>query len=170
MRCVLLLNASCEPLKVISWQRAVCMVFADKVDILEEYNLIIRSVSFSMKVPSVLRLRRYARLASRSPSFSRENVLARDGYQCQYCGVSLTSKTATLDHVLPSSRGGKTTWENVVTACRSCNGKKGRKTPEEAKMPLRKTPVKPQFLSARYLIRRETIPSEWEAFVRKEAA
>jgi 5-methylcytosine-specific restriction endonuclease McrA len=143
---VLLLSSSYEPLRVISWQNAVCMFFLGKVEIIEEYDQDIRSVSIAIKAPAVVRLVKFFKIGRRSPPLSRANILARDNFQCQYCSKELSSKESTLDHVLPKSRGGKTTWENIVCACASCNRKKGGHTPKEANMKLLKPPVKPDWL------------------------
>ncbi|MCB0328964.1 MAG: HNH endonuclease [Bdellovibrionales bacterium] len=165
MGAVLLLNASFEPLKVISWQRAVCLLFLDKIEILEEYDHEIRSVSIAIKAPAVVRLLSYVKAGSRVPPFSRFNIFARDGFQCQYCRKMLTSKEATLDHVLPRSHGGKTSWDNVVCCCRACNIKKGSRTPEQAKMKLLKKPVRPGWLPVLQLRLNGKYHPSWEIFL-----
>lgn len=140
----LLLNSSYEPLKVISWQRAVSLWAADKVEILEEYDdFDLRSVTFTMKCPAVVRLVSYFKRHKSDVKFSRLNVFGRDNFQCQFCGQQPGVRNLTFDHVIPRSRGGKTTWENIVTACLTCNSKKSNRTPEEAKMRLLSTPKKP---------------------------
>jgi 5-methylcytosine-specific restriction endonuclease McrA len=110
----------------------------------EEYDEEIRGVSMSIQKPSVVRLKTYAR-QERRVRFSRENVFRRDKYKCMYCGCTGTAKTLTMDHVVPRSKGGTHTWDNVVTACERCNSLKGDRTPEEAKMSLRtpKAPLHP---------------------------
>ena len=105
----------------------------------------IRSVSFELQVPRVIRLLRYERVPRQTLCFNRRNLFARDGYLCQYCGKSYPSSQLSLDHVVPRSRGGKTTWKNVVCCCVSCNVKKGGRTPKEARMKLRAQPTSPKF-------------------------
>lgn len=162
---VLLLNASYEPLRVISWQNAVGLFFLGKVEIVEEYDHHIRSVSIAIKAPAVVRLLSFFRVGRRSPSLSRLNILARDNFTCQYCGCSLSSKEATLDHVVPRSQGGKTSWENIVCACGGCNRKKGGRTPREARMKLLSKPVRPQWLPVLSTKFNGNIPPSWLAFL-----
>ncbi len=104
----------------------------------------VRSVNFEIQVPRVIRLLRYDRLPKHGVNLNRRNVLARDGHQCQYCGRHLPIHQLSLDHVMPRSRGGQTTWENIVCACLACNVKKGGRTPREAKMKLFRKPAKPK--------------------------
>lgn len=165
MRSALLLNASFEPIKVIAWQRAVSMLFMGKVEVIEEYDLEIRSVSLVIKAPAVIRLLKFARLAHRKPPLSKANILARDNFECQYCSLELKTSEATLDHVLPRSRGGRTSWTNIVTCCKNCNRKKGGKTPEEARMPLKKEPVQPDWLPVLNFRMNGSIPHTWKIFL-----
>lgn len=142
----LLLNASYEPLSVISWQRAVTLLFSDKVEVLSVYDdREIRSVSFSIQMPSVVRLLRYARRRLLGIKLSRQNVFIRDGYACQYCGRTPPEVELSIDHVLPRSRGGRTSWENITTCCMACNREKGSRTPMEAGMALLRLPYRPTF-------------------------
>lgn len=165
MESVLLLNASFEPLRVISWRKAVCLYFSGKVEIVEEYERTIRSVSLVIKAPSIVRLLGYVKISNRTPPLNRVNILARDRFQCQYCSVPLTSKDATIDHVLPRSRGGATSWKNVVCCCNRCNRKKGRRTPEEAHMPLLKQPVQPNWLPVITVTLNGRVPGSWHNFL-----
>jgi 5-methylcytosine-specific restriction endonuclease McrA len=162
---VLLLSASYEPLRVISWQNAVCLFFLGKVEVIEEYEHDIRSVSLVIKAPAVVRLVRFFKLGKRSPPLSRANVLARDNFKCQYCNAELTAKEATLDHVVPRSQGGKTTWNNIVCACAACNRRKGGRTPKEAHMKLRAKPTKPEWLPVLNIRLHGKIPSAWYIFL-----
>jgi len=129
---VLLLNSdynpiSILPLSVISWQHAVKLHFLNRIHILEEYdNWEIHSEYLTMKVPAVAVTSEYFKF-KKTAKFSRSNMFLRDLYQCQYCGDTFDFKELTLDHVIPKSQVGKTTWENSVTACKSCNHKKGTK-------------------------------------------
>ena len=104
----------------------------------------IRAVNFEIQVPRVIRLLTFDRLPKQKVHLSRRNVLARDGHECQYCGRRFPTHLLSIDHVVPRSRGGETTWENVVCACITCNVKKGGHTPYEAHMKLVRTPVRPR--------------------------
>ena len=148
MHNTLLLNAGFEPLRVVSWQRAFIMVFQDKVEILEEYGAVVRTVSSQFKIPAVIRLRRWVKLKRQTPiiRFSRVNIYARDDHRCQYCYVKFSELSLTLDHVVPVVRGGRKTWENIVAACIRCNQKKGDRTPEEAGLKLLRRPAMPHWL------------------------
>lgn len=165
MQSVLLLNTSYEPLKVISWQKAVSMFFLGKVEIVEEYEHDIRSVSLVIKAPAVVRLLRFVHLGRKSPPLTRLNVLARDQFKCQYCAIDLNPKDATLDHVIPRSQGGITSWENIVCSCGRCNRKKGGRTPLEANMMLATTPVKPDWLPILHVRWGGNIPQVWQTFL-----
>lgn len=147
MKTTLLLAATMEPIRVISWERAVTLWFQSKVDILEVYeNDIIGSQTLTMNRPAVIKLTRYVnRYRQGHAKFSRKNVYARDNYRCQYCEEMFAPKDLTFDHVIPRSLGGKTTWQNVVASCVPCNLKKGNKTPEQARLTLRKKPQQPSW-------------------------
>lgn len=162
---MLLLNASYEPLKVISWQRAITMIFMGKIEVVEEYDHHIRSVSLIIKAPAVVRLLRFVQIGRKTPPLCRGNVLARDNFQCQYCTKVLPAKEATLDHVIPRSQGGKTTWINVVCCCPQCNRKKGGRTPLEARMPLLKKPVRPDWLPVLTVRLNGNLPQSWQNFL-----
>ena len=140
----LVLNAdyrplSYYPLSLWSWQDSVKSVFLDRVTIVSNYDRIIRSPSFNMKLPSVIALKSFIKPQS-NPSFTRFNVFLRDKFSCQYCG---DKKDLTFDHLLPKSRGGITDWENVVTACSTCNVKKGGKLFSISEMKLYRKPFRP---------------------------
>ena len=122
------------PLSLLSWQEAVKAVFLERVNIVCEYEHKVHSPSFEMHLPSVVSLKRYVSPARR-PAFTRFNVFLRDGFSCQYCG---SANELTFDHLIPRSRGGRTMWDNVVTACANCNLHKGGRLPNECDMhPLR---------------------------------
>lgn len=113
------------PLSIVQWKEAILYMYHDKCDVLEWYDdWVVRSQHWETRVPAVIMLKDYLR-RTRNPRFSKTNVYLRDMYQCQYCHDAVTNKTATMDHVLPISLGGKTTWDNIVTACSPCNNKKG---------------------------------------------
>lgn len=143
----LVLNAdfrplSYYPLSLWSWQDAVKAVFLDRVSVLSEYEHEVRSPTLTMKLPSVIALREYIPSA-RKPAFTRFNVFLRDHFSCQYCGDGFPTPELTFDHVIPRSRGGRTTWENVVTACGPCNLRKGSRLPRDCQMIPRVTPRQP---------------------------
>lgn len=144
----LLLNASFQPLQVIPWQKALQLFFSGKVEVVESSDQTIRSVSISIRMPIVIRLLKYIPQKQRKNvvRFTRNNVFLRDNYTCQYCGKKPPHSHLTMDHVKPVVHGGPKTWENIVTACRPCNVKKGGRTPDEANMKLRKVPRQPIWL------------------------
>jgi 5-methylcytosine-specific restriction endonuclease McrA len=150
MERTLLLNASYEPLRVISWQRAVLLFFQDKAEIVDSYGRRIRSVSTAMPVPAVVRLRKMVRphKFQTQVKFSRKTVFTRDGHTCQYCGEKVAPKDLTLDHVKPVCQGGLTTWDNLVSACKPCNYKKAGRTPEQAGLKLKNNGKKPYWSPA----------------------
>jgi len=134
----LVLNAdfrplSYYPLSLWPWQEAVKAVVADRVNVISVYTKTVRSPSSTIALPSVISLKEYIP-AKRRPAFTRFNVFLRDRFTCQYCGHSLPTHELTFDHVVPRSKGGHTTWQNVVTACSPCNLIKGSRLPHQAKM------------------------------------
>ena len=140
----LVLNAdfrplSYYPLSIWCWQDAVKSVFLDRVSIVSNYKRKIRSPSFEMNLPSVIALKNFIQ-PSKNPNFTRFNVFLRDKFSCQYCG---DKKDLTFDHLLPKSRGGLTDWNNVVTACSSCNVRKGGKLYKNCDLKLANTPYAP---------------------------
>ena len=145
---VLVLNASYEPLNVVSVKRAVVLLLKEKAELVEAAQAKLHSESFSLPIPLVIRLVYFVKIPRRIVlPVTRRGILSRDNYTCQYCGAMPSRRELTIDHVLPRSRGGKTTWENVVTACQKCNGRKGSRTPEEAHMKLRVWPKRPRYLA-----------------------
>ncbi|MBN1218826.1 MAG: HNH endonuclease [Anaerolineae bacterium] len=145
---VLVLNATYEPLNVVSVKRAVVLLLKEKAELVEAAEAKLRSESCCLPVPLVIRLVYFVKIPPRiSLPVTRRGVLSRDYYTCQYCGTTPPRKYLTVDHVIPRSRGGKTTWENVVTACERCNGRKGNRTPEEANMKLSAPPRRPRYLA-----------------------
>ncbi len=136
---VLVLNASYEPLNITTWRRATVLTLKGKAETLEEDSG--RMLRPDTKAPTVIRLRHFVRVPFRELALTRKNILQRDQNSCQYCGSK--GDKLSIDHVIPRSRGGLDTWENVTTACLSCNVIKGNKTPEEAQMPLMVLPRRP---------------------------
>jgi len=166
MEQVLLLNISYEPLKVINWKRAINMLCLGKVEIIEEYNQEIHSVSFTIKMPSVVRLLNMVKRDKSPVKFSRQNIYARDRYKCQYCGIRFPTEALTYDHVLPKSRGGRTEWENIVTCCMDCNRKKGGRMPHEASMKLIRRPFQPDWVSSiRITVGFKEVPQSWRDYL-----
>jgi len=162
VRDTLLLDQGYQPVKVIPWQRALCMHFVGKVEVLREHEWAVLTISRAYPVPAVVRLLRKVIARPLHVRFSRENVYLRDSHRCQYCGIRCGPRDLTLDHVVPRSRGGKTTWRNVVTACVACNRRKGRETPEQVGLSLRSTPQKPNWLAPRLLqLGEEHVPPAW---------
>lgn len=145
MEPALLLNATYEPLSIVDWKKAITLVLLGKAEVLEPQERTIRSATRSFELPSVLRLYSRVSVPRRTVQFSRTNVYRRDGYMCQYCVRSFPVSMLTFDHVVPRSRGGQTTWENIVTSCEECNRQKGDLTPREANMPLAKKPKEPRW-------------------------
>ncbi len=140
----LVLNAdfrplSYYPLSLWPWQEVIKAVFLDRVDVVSTYEQEVRSPSFSMLLPSVVALKQYV-VQDRPPAFTRFNLFLRDTFACQYCN---SPHDLTFDHVVPRSRGGRTTWENIVTACAPCNLAKGGRTPVEAHMHPHRHPRRP---------------------------
>ena len=147
MSSTLLLNADMQPvsllpLSVVEWQEAIRYMVLDKVKVLEWHeDWIVRSARWQTRVPAVIMLNQYQK-PKHTMRLSKRNIFLRDAYTCQYCGTTVTEVSATLDHVLPVSKGGKTTWENSATACKSCNYKKAAHV---GKMKPKITPYKPTF-------------------------
>ena len=162
----LVLNSGFEPMQLISWQRAICLILAEKAEMVSGYGQKIRTVTKEFTLPSVIRLKRYVHVYNRIKTVrcSRKNILARDHHTCQYCRIKVNGYEATIDHIIPRSKGGASTWENLVTACKKCNIKKGSKTPEQVGLKLRKEPRKPRFTE---LIRMQSESSSkaWNAFL-----
>jgi len=144
----LVLNADYQPLSyfplsVWSWQSALKAVFLERVQVVSEYDRVIRSPSCELRLPSVIALKEYV-TPKLFPTFTRFNLFLRDRFSCQYCGQQTRLvRDLTFDHVIPRRAGGKTTWENVTTSCSPCNLRKGGRTPKEAVMPLLSKPEQP---------------------------
>lgn len=182
----LILNADWTVDEVVSWRRAILMVLADKVIPLEDYaGQKVRSPSIELPLPAVLVRKRYVR--RRRVRLSRRNILARDGYTCQYCGAQPRKRSGlprieelTIDHVVPRAQAvaGRvvlpwtgertpiTCWRNVLTACRSCNCKKGGRTPDQAKLTMRRIPQAPSTDERAWMqLNTQPIPQEWKGYL-----
>ena len=143
----LVLNADFRPLSYFplslwSWQDTIKAVFLERVQVVQEYDREVHSPTWSMKLPSIISLKNYAPM-ERSPAFTRFNVFLRDHFSCQYCRTPHPTNDLTFDHVIPCSKGGQTTWQNVVTACSHCNFVKGNRLPDDAGMHPSLRPVRP---------------------------
>jgi 5-methylcytosine-specific restriction endonuclease McrA len=161
MRSALVLNATYEPLSVVSARRAICLVLLEKADVVADDGTTIHSERLSISSPAVIRLRYVVKVPyHRHTAMSRRAVFARDNHTCGYCGQTADS----IDHVLPRSRGGQNVWENVIAACRSCNLRKRDRTPDEAGMRLSTLPRAPRELSwITFAVQR--VPEEWKPFL-----
>lgn len=171
MAVVLLLNASYEPLSIIPQRRALSLLLRGRVDAATEDELTIRGSSTTLRIPTVIRLRRYINVPRRGARWSRRGVLQRDGYCCIYCGIqagesqrgqTLAKPDFTVDHIIPRSRGGRNTWGNTVCACPVCNHRKGDRTPHEAGMPLRWEPKTPRV---GYIVASGDMPAAWKVYL-----
>ena len=178
----LVLNRTWTPINVTSVRRAICLAFVGLARIVEvrSYELftfegwvrrgptngrLIRGVDMIFDAPEVVLIRHYDRVPGGGVVFSRRNLYRRDRFSCQYCGARPGTEELTVDHVVPRSRGGRTTWENCVVACVACNTRKGDRTPEEAGMVLHTRPVKPTWSPLYAFSRRMDRPASWDAFL-----
>ena len=152
-RPVLVLNASYEPINICAARRALVLVLKGVASAEELSISSVHSARNSVHVPSVIRLLEYRRIPRQTRALSRKNILMRDRYTCQYCLKTLNSGELTLDHVIPRSRAGETTWENLVACCHYCNNRKGNRTPEEAGMKLLRQPRPFSLHTSRHLMR-----------------
>jgi len=164
---VLVLNQTYEPIHVCNGRRAIRMVLLGKAVSIENDGLLVRSESFHFRLPAVIRLLRFVHIPRTGEiPFSKKNIWRRDNYTCQYCG--LVGGHLTVDHVNPRSRGGLTTWENVVCSCRACNARKGDRLPHEAGMALMRSPRKPRFFHPEAMSPRlsDSVQLHWSKYLR----
>ena len=162
----LLLATSYEPLKIISWKKAITLVFLEKVEVVELYDRIVRSPSVQFTLPAVVKLLHSVPRRPHRVKFSRQNLFFRDNYTCQYCHKPHPTHMLTYDHVVPRSKGGKTTWTNIVTSCIPCNLKKGNRLPHAASLRLLRVPEEPRWLPTLSLaIRLESAPQVWQDYL-----
>src|SRR5271156_4882457 len=165
----LVLNASFEPLHIVTWQRAIQLLFQGKVEVVEESDQEVHTVRMTIRVPAVLRLLTYVPLTKKKQivRFSRANVFLRDHGVCQYCGRQYAKNQLTLDHVIPIVQGGKKSWENIVTACKPCNQRKGGRTPTQAGMKLVRKAKQPNWLpTASFQLGLTKTPERWRLYLR----
>lgn len=161
MQQVLVLNSTYQPINVTSLSRGFKLVFKGKAEILEHISkepIVTERKSF--KRPTVIRLLKYVSVPFRKVYLCRQNIFKRDDFQCLYCD---SEKDLTIDHVIPSSRGGNNTWQNLATCCKHCNETKDNKTPEEANMNMRHKPFRPSYLY--YVQKFKRIHKSWNVYV-----
>lgn len=162
----LVLSQSYEPVKIVSWQRAITLLFLGKVEVVEEYDRDIKTTALVFKIPSIVRLLNAFRRHKKPTKFSRVNIYGRDKYSCQYCGAKKVISELTYDHVVPRSHGGKTVWINIVTCCSDCNRKKANRTPAQAGMRLLKVPVQPTTSPTLVVtVSKTSVPDAWRDFL-----
>jgi 5-methylcytosine-specific restriction endonuclease McrA len=165
MSSVLVLNASYEPLQVVSLRRAVVLLLKEKAQLVEAAESRLRSERLSVPTPVVIRLVTYVRVPRRwKLPVSRRAVLARDNYACQYCGAQPGRPALTVDHVVPRSQGGGKSWDNLVAACAPCNRRKGGRRPEEAGMRLLTRPEMPRYVALAF-IETSSRPAAWQKYL-----
>lgn len=180
---VLVLNRHFTPVTLTSARRAFVLLYGGAAEALDEAGNLhdfatwstqpvregddgVATLRGALRVPRVLHLLRYDRAPRLAVRLSRRNVMLRDQHQCQYCGRSLAVRELNVDHMQPRSRGGADTWENLVTSCRSCNLKKGHRTPEEAGMRLLSVPRRPRWSAAAHLMHAQLTPfAEWQPYL-----
>ncbi len=171
---VLVLNATYEPLHVVDHRRAITLLLGGKVEVVEPARdgRTVAAVTQRIAIPSVIRLRRYVNVPQRGAVWSRQAVLARDRMACVYCGCKLTAKTATLDHVLPQSRGAcrehgipANTWANTVAACATCQARKGDRLLHASGMRFHDPAYEPRRPRTRYLVLSSEIAPEWRQYI-----
>jgi 5-methylcytosine-specific restriction endonuclease McrA len=181
---VLVLNRFFQPVQITTVKRAMVLLYGDAAEAIDEEGeargfvawreLDVREgddalpiVGGALRVPRVVHLHRYDRTPRATVRLTRRNLMFRDAHQCQYCGKRPALRDLNIDHVLPRSRGGDDTWENLVTACRDCNLRKGWKTPDEANMRLARSPFRPKWsMTAQLLMGAGWRFKEWEAFLK----
>jgi 5-methylcytosine-specific restriction endonuclease McrA len=152
-RPVLVLNASYEPINICAARRALVLILKGLAHAEEHADGHLHAQRLAMRLPTVIRLLEYRRIPHQTRALSRKNILMRDRYTCQYCHKVFPSTELTLDHVIPRSRGGESTWENLVACCHPCNNRKGNRTPDEANMRLLRQPRPFSLHTSRHLMR-----------------
>lgn len=166
-RKVLVLNATYEPLNVCTVKRAIVLMLKKKAEALETSRKAYHSENLTLLVPNVIRLSYYVRVPrGETRRVSRNAVLARDSHRCQYCG---SRAHLTIDHVVPRSRGGSSSWDNIVTSCAPCNARKGDRLPREANMKLRTVPRPPDPLAFIYMAVTD-VHQSWQRYLKYSMA
>lgn len=165
MKC-LLLNSTYDSMAFIAEVRALKLYFNDKVEIISSWDEKIHWASGSMKIPAIVRLKYYVKFVPHIVPFNRLGVFRRDQFTCQYCSRALNQDLLTIDHILPKSRGGLTSWKNTISSCVPCNLAKSNKTPEEAGMQLINRPFVPEFKLRAFLPSQGTIHPDWSIYLK----
>ena len=162
---VLVLNTSYEPINVCAARRAIVLVLKGVAMTEEENGHFLHAARFALRLPSVIRLLEYRRIPHQTRALSRKNILLRDRNTCQYCAEVLASSELTLDHVIPRSRGGTSTWENLVACCHSCNRRKSNQSPAEAGMKLMREPRAFNLHTSRHIMRLMGSDDKWRKYL-----
>ncbi|MCX8111634.1 MAG: HNH endonuclease [Bacteroidia bacterium] len=162
---VLVLNYDYQPIHITTWKRAIVLLLKNKAEVVEtRSDRKLRTVRAEYPFPSIIRLMRYVPIPYKHIPLTRQNIFRRDGFRCAYCG---TSHNLTIDHVIPRSQGGDDSWENLVTACESCNRRKGSRTPQQAGMSMLFRPKRPHYLLF-WLRGAEEIDHSWRPYLMLE--
>ena len=166
MTIVLFLDSDWQPLRVEPWTRAITDLFLGKIEVIEySRDRAIKGIGRDYPMPAVVRLLRRFRRDRQAIKFSRLNIYTRDRFTCQYCGVQSLAEDLTFDHVVPRSAGGRTAWDNIVTACVPCNSTKANRTPQQASMTLLRKPAKPRYLpTVTVKMDGRHVPQEWRPY------
>lgn len=163
----LVLNKIWVPISVVDWQRAFSLICKERAEPLEFYgDLSISTATDLFMVPAVIRLLHFDKIPKAKVAYSKRAVIERDGWECQYCGIRLSLRTATIDHVVPRCEGGKTTFDNTVASCFPCNNKKGPRLLKHTSLSLRNSPIKPSKQSYKLYLG-NTIRDEWTPYIPK---
>jgi 5-methylcytosine-specific restriction endonuclease McrA len=160
----LVLNSGYEPVRVVSWQKAMILLLSEKAELVKAYDSFVRSAKKAYSRPQIIKLKRYIKsftAAAGAITYSRHNVFRRDKYQCQYCNKKLNDKSATIDHIIAKSKGGADSWENTVCACIACNSRKGNRPLEDSQMTLLRKPKRPSLKHALQELLDEFEGTEW---------
>jgi 5-methylcytosine-specific restriction endonuclease McrA len=184
---VLVLNRLWQPVHICTVKRALCLLFQGYAQVVhgegKNYETLdfdswvdfssrnppaetaVRTISLAIRIPKVILLLFFDRVPQKEIKFTRQNIFERDKYQCQYCGRVLDRRDLNLDHIIPRDRGGKTTWENIVCSCISCNTRKGNRTPHEASMRLLRTPKRPKWRPLLSVSHKRYADESWRQFL-----
>ena len=159
---VLLLNANYEPMTIVSVEKAIVLLYLEKVELVVQSRARVLRAAYSyLPFPSVIRVRDYVKLPFKKVPLTKRNIFRRDDYECQYCG---SGDELTIDHIVPQSRGGEDSWTNLATACRRCNNTKNDQTPQEAGMRLRRKPSRPNHILFLKAMSKE-VDDAWEPYL-----
>ena len=167
-RRTLVIDSSFRPIKIINWKRAIYYIVSNRGFSIDEYeDFTINSIKFSINVPKILQVRGKNPIdfSNREVSLTNSNIFIRDNHTCAYCVKRFQHKELSVDHIIPKCQGGENTWENLVTSCNKCNNKKGGRTPQEAKMPLKIQPTKLNWSARQHLGLKKEELDFWEKWI-----